>query len=119
MKSLNISELDNLAEYLNEFRGARLQKLVASKRELGLGFYYQGQEFYLWVDLLANAPMALVLEAVPSFKSSKPPILLFLKAHALGKKLNSVTRINLEGRVLAIDLAGEEHCRLEIRRILA
>jgi len=118
MKALNVKEIDNLVQSLRFLLGSRLQESIVSKREVGLGFWGEGGLAWVWMDLDPQKPILLPLPKAQS-PSAKParPLLLFLKAHFMGRRLIDVCRDTNLGRAIRLEFhsdAEERRC-IEVR----
>ena len=124
VKSLNINELDIICQVLRLYRGGQLQEIRFSGLHFEFGFWFQGKKFWWHLYLNARYPLFFPLpQARLSKKTQNKPIYLFLKAHALGKKLEFVERPHKMGRVILVGLKttppldSEKNsvCEIEIR----
>ena len=112
MRPLNLLELDLVIEDLQSLVGSQLQKVVATPKELGLCLYGHGSTKWLWIDL-RMPPVTLNIGEDPAVKSKKvTPLLLFIKAHGVGSRLNSVFRDRELGRVIKLSFLDLE---IEVR----
>lgn len=100
MKALNVFEIENLVQDLSDLVGARLQDVLCSESELGLGLYQTGKSSYVWMDLNAATPMLLIFSELPPFKKAKLPVGLFLSTHGKSLKLTAVSQ--REGRIIEL-----------------
>ena len=117
MESLNIYELDLICRELGRCRGGRLQELRFSGTHFEWAFWVGGQKSWWHLSMEALTPLLLpVSQPKLSKKSQNKPIYLFLKAHALGKKLETFKRCQKLGRVLFMTLKGaDSSCEIEMR----
>ncbi|MCM2280710.1 MAG: hypothetical protein NDI61_02555 [Bdellovibrionaceae bacterium] len=110
MQALRDMELVDIASRLQALVGAQLQEAVQSATELGLGFYHDRRMVWLWFDLSPKRPLVLWFDEIPPGPRPKQvkPILLFARAHLLGRRLCSVA-MNVEmGRVLEFEFYDAE-----------
>ena len=117
---MNLAELESVVTLARAIKGARLQEVVTSESDLGLGFYFDGNLSWLWIDLDAVRPSLLPWAAAPlRVKAIKSPLHLFLRAHFSDRALNDVTVDQAAGRVVRITFGrGEaQDPSLEIRLI--
>lgn len=117
MKPLNIYELDLICQELEHLKSSPLQEVRFSGTDLEFGFWTQGRKSWWHLSLDTKVPLLLPIPSPKlSRKSQKKPIYLFLKAHALGKRLETITRDKKLGRVIVMTLKGEEgSCDIEMR----
>lgn len=119
MKPLRDIELAGIASDLQSLVGAQLQEAQQTETEIGLAFYHDRQMVWLWFDLDPRRPLVLRFEDNLPISRAKQikPLLLFVRAHLIGRRLQAVA-MNVElGRVLEFDFhdpAGEVR-RLEAR----
>ena len=123
VKSLNSRELDLICEELNNLKGAQFQELRYSGTCFEFGFWFRGQRLWWHLNLEARAPLWLpVAQPTLPKRSQNKPIYLFLKAHAVGRRLEAITRDEKLGRVLVVKLRGfdpvreaDSICEMEVR----
>ncbi len=112
MKALNQEEIESIADELQSWVGAQLQEVLQSEDEFGLGFYHDRTIVWLWLDLNSRQPMVLrFLQKPPPRTKLTKPLLLFAKAHLVGRRLLAVRVDRSLGRVLRLefhDPAGAE-----------
>lgn len=112
MKALSARETENLMGLLATMVGCKLQAAEGYAKGLVLRFYGAGGPIWCIVEMDPVRPLLLLTPEEPKglTKSSKP-LVLFLKAHLLGKPLTAVT--SPETRVLKLELrAGSLEVRL-------
>lgn len=118
MRPLTDDELALIASDLQELLGAQLQEVVQSEQELGLGFYHRQQIVWLWFDMDSRRPVVLrFLGKPPPRRKLTKPLLLFIRAHLVGRRLQSLAMNVAQGRVLEFSFhdPGGEEFRLEAR----
>ncbi len=124
MKPLNTSELNLICEDLSRLKSSPLQEIRFHHMHLEFGFWAFGQKSWWHLSLHPLLPLLLPMpQPRLSKKSQNKPIYLFLKAHALGKSLDSIACDKKLGRVIHLALKGREHsieptysrCELEMR----
>ncbi|MGE4131227.1 MAG: hypothetical protein AB7F86_06285 [Bdellovibrionales bacterium] len=116
MKAWSLEEVDNMTRTLGVLKGARLQEVLTSDRDIILGFYIDRGLVWLWIDLNPLWPSALPWEEPPFQPVQRPsPMKLFIRAHLLGQKVSHVERIQDLGRVIRIGFQGGSN--LEIRLV--
>ena len=121
MKSINTQELDLICRKLQHCESGQLQEIRFSENCFDFGFWLQGKKYWWHLSLDVLRPILLPMDKarLPK-KSQNKPIYLFLKAHALGKKLKTVTHPPKMGRVLYLVLKGlhpnpASMCEIEMR----
>lgn len=115
MRPLKPGEIELLANTLRHLEGARLQKVLSSKKDLVLEFWNKGNLYFLWYEDMSLRPyLTFWPDKLPmSFKKSALPIQLFLKAHFVGRSLESIGFYPEYGRM--IKLFFSEQKSLEFR----
>src|SRR4051794_31818429 len=115
MKPLTQSEFQTILAELRSLAGAFLQEIQAAPGAFGLGLFHSGRLQWLWFDLDPTRPLVLKLDKPPHASKKPIPLVLFLRAHARGRKLTQVTTTD-EGRVGQL-LFGEppDACEFEFR----
>ncbi|MGE0527618.1 MAG: hypothetical protein AB7P49_11185 [Bdellovibrionales bacterium] len=82
----------------------RLQEVRLSESDVVLGFYTSAGLVWLWIDLNAVRPSLLPWMEVPlALTARKSPLLLFLKAHFVGRVLRGVSQDAASGRVVRLE----------------
>lgn len=118
MRALNISEIDQFVVSLAPFVGSELQVCVVGSSGVGIGFWTNRQELsWLWFENNHWFPLVLPLNQIPE-RSIRParPLELFMTAHFIGAKLQSITREKTSGRTLCLSFTKDnEDLRVEIR----
>ncbi len=103
MRSLNQEELEKIEFELQSWVGAQLQEVLQSENEFGFGFYHDRTIVWLWFDLSSRQPMVLRFGHKPPLRAKlTKPLLLFTKAHLVGRRLLSVRVDRSLGRVLRL-----------------
>ncbi|MCC7404903.1 MAG: NFACT family protein [Bdellovibrionales bacterium] len=121
MRPMTIGEIEHFVNSLKTLVGARLQKVFSSENELVMEFYGGSGEFWLWWELRPQHPMVLLFSTrPPSLPKQVKPLVLFLRAHAVNKRLTQVMRPPGTGRMLRLTLEGgaegdREDCEIEVR----
>ncbi len=103
-----------------------LEGALLKSAKLQNGFYQlewlkQGASLWLWVDLTPNSPLVFVDVVGLSYEKSKAvsPMLLFLRAHFIGRRLINVRHERDQGRIVKLSFTDEDHdaesCVLELR----
>jgi hypothetical protein len=112
-----LSELDNVISALEPLKGLRLQEVQTGAEDIVLGFYSSQGVLWLWVDLNALSPGLLPWIDLPRrLPAEKTPLLLFLRAHFVGRTLRSIDRPEGLGRVVRLHFgAPEDALELELR----
>ncbi len=113
MKPLSTTEVQNLALELKTFEGSRLQEVRLHGDLLCFGLYRAQHIFWLVFDLNPRAPQVLLTDDLAFLpkREEKKPIILFMRAHIVGRKWSSIEAPPPLGRVLKLHLsakAGEE-----------
>lgn len=109
MHSLSEAEILVLVEALQPLVGARLQEVVVSDKGCGLGFWIDGHLVWVWCDMHTWFPVVLPLTEVPErSRKPAPPLLLFLKAHFVGRRIAGISQIEELGRALRFDLSESD-----------
>ena len=118
MKALNENEIDIIVSSLGLLEGARLQEVVVARHSCGLGFYAHHEMAWVWIDLNPFRPCLIPING-PQAASVKParPLLLFLRAHFVGRQLIHVGRDLGLGRAIRFEFAADENepRELEVR----
>jgi predicted ribosome quality control (RQC) complex YloA/Tae2 family protein len=119
---LNLPEFIQIVADLQVLVGAQFQEVIQTQSEVGLGFFHAGQTLWLWLDLNPQRPLLLRLEGkAPSRKKITRPLLLFLRSHFLGRRLQAVSAAQDQGRILLLrfhrhpDENQTGLCEIEIR----
>ncbi len=119
MVSLKFGQLSKLCvEIESALRGAQLQDIVLTKNHLILQHYMKGSVL-LGLHLNSQVPtLGLLYEELKKNKNLIKPIVLFLKAHAKNKKLDSISLNQEEGRIVYLNYigkgeSGEETCQIK------
>jgi predicted ribosome quality control (RQC) complex YloA/Tae2 family protein len=114
VKAWTVHELDNVVASLEPLLGSRLQEVQTTAQDVVLGFYSASGVLWLWIDLNGVNPGLLPWMHYP-FRAEvqKTPLLLFLRAHFVGRTLRSVKRPAALGRVVVLRF-GHEDDALEI-----
>jgi predicted ribosome quality control (RQC) complex YloA/Tae2 family protein len=115
MKALSQSELQNIVDTTKVLVGCRLQEVQTAAETLVLAFWSrEGRLLWLYVDLGTWNPLLLPFEEKPySIAIKKNPMLLFLKAHFMGKILRGIELKAELGRVVVLDFGDD--LELELR----
>ena len=124
MKSLSLPEIAQIAISSQDLVGAHIQDALQTPTELGLGFYFERESVWLWLDLNPQAPMLARFKGrAPKRKKVMRPLTLFLRSNFFGRRLASV-RADLErGRILILSFSRSKEeeaedpgpCEIEIR----
>lgn len=114
---LSIHEIERIVVELQLFLDSKVQNIFISKKGLGLEVFRAQKTVYFWFELDPVNPSIVKLEALPrSVKLIKSaPLLLFLKAHLVGKRISEIRHIKEFGRVVEFDFGYENPLKLEIR----
>lgn len=103
LKPLNLSEVESIAVALKPFIGARLQEVRTSEELLGLGFYNLGQMVWFLIDMKVACPFFIITNEFSAVGNAKQtPMLLFLRAHFLGHRLQGIEMPYQEERILQL-----------------
>jgi macrodomain Ter protein organizer (MatP/YcbG family) len=117
---MTLSELEYVVAQANAISGARLQEVVTTESELGLGFWFDGARAWIWIDLDAIKPSLLPWATAPRrVKSVKSPLHLFLRAHFVDRTLHALSVDRAHGRVVRVTFGRGEagDPELEVRVI--
>jgi predicted ribosome quality control (RQC) complex YloA/Tae2 family protein len=117
MKALDNQEFTQIVIALQTLVGAQLQEVWQSDSEVGLGFYHERKIHWLWFDLNPRAPMILQFFDRPPIRPKQTkPLLLFIKAHFVGKRLLNISTQANSGRILTFEFfSTEEPHAIEVR----
>ncbi len=117
MRAWTVAELDNVVASLTPLQGLRLQEVSTSVEDVVLGFYSPDGMLWLWIDLQAVCPSILPWMELPLRPTvQKTPLLLFLRAHFIGRTLQTIERLTSRGRVLLLRFGGPaDHLEIELR----
>lgn len=104
MSPLKPGEIHLLAQTIHHLEGARLQGVTTSKTDLILEFWLKGELYFIWFDDSSLRPYLTFWPFSLPYKIKKAPlpIGLFLKAHFLGRHLQTVGFYPELGRVLKL-----------------
>lgn len=122
IEPLTSVEVANIATALQSLVGAQIQDCLQTTSEFGLAFHHERETLWLWLDLNPSRPLVVRIHGrAPSRKKVTRPLLLFVKAHVLGRRLESVRAELSRGRILILTFhrsAAEETtgpCEIEAR----
>ena len=116
MKSLNQKEIESLVSRLRSLQGACFNAVFCDSPLLIFELYCSGQQNFLLLDLSPASPLATVFSQSCPIKLAKKhkPLSLFLKAHFVGKTLNSVDYEPQWGRMFKLNFSKGEQS-IEVR----
>jgi predicted ribosome quality control (RQC) complex YloA/Tae2 family protein len=114
---LSIHEIERIVAELQTCLDSKVQNIFFSKKGLGIELFRAHKTSYLWFDMDPTNPLILLVGKLPtSIKLLKSvPLLLFLKAHLLGKRISEITHIKEFGRVIEFQFGYENPLKLELR----
>lgn len=123
LKSLSLPEFTQIAISLQSLVGAQLQDCIQTNSEVGLAFYHDRETIWLWFDLHPQRPMVIRVHGKPPpRKKVTRPLLLFIRSHFFGRRLESVRADLSQGRILKLGfhrLPSEDEsegvCEIEVR----
>lgn len=117
MKQLHSLEIQNIVSELQSLLDSKVQNVFISERGLGLELFKASTISYLWFELDPRNPFILSFEKLPpAIKLKKTaPMLLFLKAHLIGKRLSDLRHVKELGRVVEFEFGYDNPLKLEIR----
>jgi predicted ribosome quality control (RQC) complex YloA/Tae2 family protein len=117
LKVLSVHEIERITSELQSFLDSKVQNVFISKKGLGIELFRAHKTSYLWFELDPINPLILNFGKLPSsIKLLKTaPLLLFSKAHLIGKRLSAVNHIKEFGRVVEFEFGYENPLKLEIR----
>lgn len=117
MKQLQSSEIASITQELQSILDSKVQRVFVSEKGLGLELFKALKTSYLWFELDPPAPYILYFDQMPSVIKSKKsaPILLFLKAHFVGKRISKVQQLEKLGRVIEFEFGYDHPLKLEVR----
>jgi predicted ribosome quality control (RQC) complex YloA/Tae2 family protein len=117
MKQLHSSEIASLTQELQFLLDSKVQNVVVSEKGLGLELFKASKISYLWFELDPPAPYILHFDHLPRVIKLKKsaPILLFLKAHFVGKRISQIQQIKDLGRVIELEFGYDHPLKLEVR----
>ncbi len=108
MKSVSFAEFDGLVENAQAFIGARIEGILFENDILSLQLRDKQKTAVLVIDVRNRVPFfTITSEPTPRFQKQIKPIVLFLRAHALGLRLQSVERQKKYGRLIEFVFSGE------------
>lgn len=91
MKQLNVQEIRSLVLEAGELVGAQLQEIRSSVDQLALGFWHKQSRIWLLIGMKPSIPYIVVLfDKILKIKKKEKPVALFLKAHAINKRLKKI-----------------------------
>jgi len=117
VKVWTIGELRGVIRAAQPLVGLRLQEVLSLEGDLLLGFYAPSKGvLWLWIDLNALRPCLLPWMNLPwQLKPKKTPLLLFIKAHFVGRTLSALKMREEAGRIVDFTFESEEPLRLEMK----
>ncbi len=91
MKQLNVQEIRSLVLEAQELVGSQLQEICSSADQLALGFWHKQSRIWLLIGMKPSMPYIVVLfDKILRIKKKETPVALFLKAHAMNKRLRKI-----------------------------
>lgn len=115
MKSVSFLEFDQLVDKAQTFKGAKIDNVVIDNDILVLSLRRPQGPCSLVIDVRNRVPFFILTDQnIPKLKKQIKPIVLFLKAHAMGLALVSVSRQKKYGRLIEfVFSSGERSLTLE------
>ena len=104
MKSLALSEFAQIVVSSQALVGAQLQDCVQTPSEVGLCFYHDRETIWLWFDFHPQRPLLVRVHGKPpNRKKLTRPLLLFIRSHFFGRRLQAITADLARGRVMKLE----------------
>jgi predicted ribosome quality control (RQC) complex YloA/Tae2 family protein len=113
MKAFHLNELAGFLGLFQKHTGAQVQEVTSSDSQVMLRMRHR-QNFYLFFDLSATAPVLFWLSEEVKLKKKTIPLALFLKKYFTDAILKDVRLINGEGRILHFHFHSNEFGPLEL-----
>jgi predicted ribosome quality control (RQC) complex YloA/Tae2 family protein len=113
MKAFHLNELAGFLGLFQKHTGAQVQEVTSSDSQVLLRMRHR-QNFYLFFDLSATAPLLFWLSEEVKLKKKTTPLALFLKKYFTDAILKDVRLINGEGRILHFYFHSNEFGALEL-----
>ncbi len=116
IRQLNIHDILNITNELKLLQNSKVQNISTTDDSIGIELYNKSTQ-YLWFYLHSKAPQILLFDQIPKvFKLKKTsPVMLFLKAHLVGKRLTDVHHDVKKGRVVNFVFGYDEPVDIEVR----
>lgn len=113
MKAFHLNELAGFLGLFQKYTGAQVQEVVSTDTQVVMRLRLK-QNFYLFFDLSATAPLVFWLTDEIKLKKKTTPLTLFLKKYFTDSILQDVRLINGEGRILHFYFFSKEFGSLEL-----
>ncbi|MCC6137876.1 MAG: hypothetical protein IT287_04540, partial [Bdellovibrionaceae bacterium] len=110
MKTVSFAEFDDLVLEAQKYLGARVENVVLDNDVLLFSLSRRQGACSLVIDVRQRVPFFILSERrAPALKKQTKPVLLFLKAHAIGLPLLSVRRNSEYGRLVEFVFGSDDN----------
>lgn len=115
MKTVSFAEFDALVEDAQGHYGAYIQGILFDNDVLQIQLHGKNENKSLIIDVRSRVPFFIITsQQLPRLKKQIKPIVLFLRAHAMGLPLISIKRQKKYGRLIEFIFgSGEKQLTLE------